>query len=157
MHRQGRTPSLGCALVLRPAAAAAPPGAHAVTRLACFPCPLPPPPQVSSEQAAARKAEAAREREEAAIQGFEQAVEARRADVEHVDAEIAVVQQRLGELQDLRALVRAVGRGGASCLGDPAPRAVQQRAEAAGGGGGAWRDAAAPAPCWRTLWAQPTH
>lgn len=53
---------------------------------------------------------AAREREEAAIRGFEQAVEARRADVETVEAELKVVQQRVAELQELRTLVSpAVG------------------------------------------------
>lgn len=61
--------------------------------------------QVVAEKAAAAKAVAAQQREEAAIRGFEQAVEARRADVETVDAELAVVQQRLGELQELRTLV----------------------------------------------------
>ncbi|PRW61154.1 MLO 11 [Chlorella sorokiniana] len=60
--------------------------------------------QVKAERAAAAKAVAAQEREEAAIRGFEQAVAARRADVETVDAELAVVQQRLGELQEMRAL-----------------------------------------------------
>ncbi|KAI7837433.1 hypothetical protein COHA_008745 [Chlorella ohadii] len=60
--------------------------------------------QVVAEKAAAAKAVAAQQREEAAIRGFEQAVEARRADVETVDAELAVVQQRLGELQELRTL-----------------------------------------------------
>ena len=77
-----------------------------------FPIPhaLPPPAQVRAETAAAAKAEAAREREEAAIRGFEQAVEARQAEVQHVDTEIEVVQQRLGELQDLRALVSRLFR-----------------------------------------------
>lgn len=53
---------------------------------------------------------AAQEREETAIRGFEQAVEARRADVEMVEAELKVVQQRVAELQELRSLVSpAVG------------------------------------------------